>query len=141
MQNGQPVTTIIQIPADAVDEEVTVVYHQFNETTLEKPKGKDFVTHFTLKVYKNGELQPGFEFLVPVQISMQYNPTDWDVETFDVMGWSETDVRGWQNDGIEIVKNDVNNNMIVFTLQNTTPDEFSLIGIHEYIFYFPLILR
>ncbi len=30
-QNGLPVTTIVEIPADAVDEEVTVVYRQFNE--------------------------------------------------------------------------------------------------------------
>ena len=141
MQNGQPVTTIVQIPADAVDEEVTVVYHQFNETTLEKPEGKDFVTHFTLKVYKNGELQPGFGFLVPIEISMQYNPQNWDVETFEVMGWSEPDVKGWQSGGIEIVENDFDSNTIVFTLQNTTPDEFSLIGVHEYLFYFPLISR
>ncbi|MDO9084992.1 MAG: Ig-like domain-containing protein [Anaerolineaceae bacterium] len=141
MQNGQPVTTIVQIPADAVGEEVTVVYHQFNETSLEKPEGMDFVTHFTLKVYKNGELQPGFEFLVPVQISMEYNPKDWDVESFEVMGWTEPNVIGWQNDGIEIIENDYETNSIVFTLQNTSPEEFSLLGVHEYVYYFPVINR
>lgn len=141
MQNGQPVTTIVQIPANAVDEEVTVVYHQFNETTLEKPEGKDFVTHFTLKVYKNGELQAGFEFLVPIQISLEYNPKDWDVETFEVLGWNEPDVKSWQNGDIDIIENDVDNNTIIFTLQNTSADEFSLVGVHEYFFFFPLITR
>ncbi len=139
MQNGEPVTTIVQIPADAVDEELTVVYHQFNETSLEKPEGMDFVTHFTLKVYKNGDLQPGFEFLVPVEISMEYNPKEWDVETFQLLGYYEADDVNWQDDGIEIVEHDVDNNTLLFTIQHTTPDQFSLLGTHKYLFFFPLI--
>ena len=140
--NGLPVTTVINIPAGAVNEDVTVVYSQFDTTLLDKPEGMDFVTHFTLKVYKNGELVPGFEFLKPVQISMEYNPKDWDVESFQVMGWQSGEVKNgseWTTDGIEIIENDYETNSIVFTLQNTTPEEFSLLGIHKYVYYFPVI--
>jgi hypothetical protein len=139
MQNGLPVTTVVVIPADAVDEEVIVVYRQFADSLLQKPEGMDFVTNFVLEVYKNGDLQVGYEFLKPVQISMGYNPKEWNVESFEVMSWMNTDIKSWQVDGIEILEHDYENNKIVFTVQNTTPEQFSLVGVHKYLFYLPLI--
>jgi len=139
LQNGLPVSTTVRIPAGAVADEVTVVYHQFDLSDLEKPEGKDFVTHFTLDVYKNGEIQPGYAFLLPLEISMQYNPKDWDAQSFEVLGWLAPDVKGWHEDGIVMGENDLTNHSISFTIANTVPDQFSLVGTHQYIYFFPVI--
>lgn len=140
-QNGQPVSTQVKIPAGAMNEHVTVVYRQFEESDLTKPDGLDFVTHFVLEVYVDGELQKGYQLQKPIEISMTYNPLNWNEESFRVWGWQEKDIKSWQEDGIEISERDMDNDSITFTISGQVRDSYSLLGEHQYLLFFPVINR
>ena len=70
---------------------------------------------------------------------MEYNPNDWDVESYEVLGYEEADETNWKEDWIEVIEHDVDNNTLLFNIQNTTPDQSSLNGTHAYILFFPHI--
>ncbi len=62
------------------------------------------------------------------------------LESFEVLSWTNTNM-SWQVDGIEILEHEYENNKIIFTVQNTTPEQFSLVGVHKFLFYLPIMSK
>ena len=138
MMRDLPVTTTIVVPAGAVSGNVTLVYHQFYNSLLVPPSGAQFVANFTLDVYIDGVLQPNFVFNLPVSITLTYNPSSWNENTFVVSAWTGS---AWTTDGIIITDHDKAGDAITFTLVSTGPSEFSLSGKPSYSTFIPMIRR
>ena len=135
--NGQPVETRISTPAGAVDRKLTLVFHQFYDTTLTPPSGKDFVILFTLEAYVDGVKQEPFEFLKPLTVTMGYNPETWDENSLDLAGW---DGSRWNAGGITLLSRAPEADTIAFTLAGVGPDPFALVGTHAYPVWLPVML-
>lgn len=138
VQNGLPVTTRIHIPAGAVDENVTLIFHQFNNSLLTPPTGKNFVANFTIDVYVDGVLQPDYEFLQPVTFSMEYNPEGWIESNMSVLGWNGGQ---WSSNGITMTGINQDTHTITFTLAGSGANEFALTGETLHILWMSIILK
>jgi hypothetical protein len=127
---------MIHIPEGAVSEDVTLVFHQFNNSLLTPPSGQHFVANFTLSVYVGDVLQPTYAFLQPITFTMSYNPKNWKESSLAVNGWNGS---AWSDTGISIIERNQEAYTITFTLASVGPSEFALSGTHEYIYWFPLV--
>ena len=83
-------------------------------------------------------LLPGFQFLVPVTVTMQYNDSDvagLDERTLEFLYWNGTE---WSSDGITVIERDTINNRITVSVTHLT--EFALFArpIHVYL---PIVQR
>ncbi len=135
-QDGLPVTTTIVIPAGAVSENVTLVFHQFYNSLLTPPAGKAFVASFTVDAYINGVLQPSLAFLKPVTFTMSYNPKNWKESDMGIYAWNGSQ---WNTNGLAVTGQDLDAHTITFTLNGTGAPEFSLACRHEYFNWLPIM--
>jgi peptide/nickel transport system substrate-binding protein len=132
---GSP--TIIDAPAGAVSETVTLLY-----APLDVAEGSPgtFAGHgFVLEAHRDGELLSGFTFEIPVTVTIHYTDADvagMDEETLGLRYW---DGETWSTDGITIVERDIINNRLVVTLAHLS--HFAMFTQGEHLVYLPLVLK
>jgi hypothetical protein len=69
--------TVIRIPANALDEEITLAYVPVSVLSRPIPAGYAFAHHaFDLDAYQGGGLLPGFVFSAPVTVTVRYGAID-----------------------------------------------------------------
>jgi hypothetical protein len=135
-QDEVDVTTTIQIPAGAVSENVTLVFTWMNSSPHSIPAPQDYVQLFKLEAYVDGILQSDFEFLVPVTISMTYNPTNWDESTFNPYTWNGS---AWNAGGLTVTLREPDLDKVTFSLTSLANPEFALAGVHHYVYSMPMM--
>jgi hypothetical protein len=134
-------TTEVQVPADAVDESTTLVYTALAEASAASPAGFGFAgLAFTLEAYQGGELQPGFAFGVPVNITIHYlnhHVAGLDEESLELTYWDEG-TGAWQDAACgPYVRNLVGNWLSVPVCHLS---EFALLGQKAFV-YLPLVVK
>lgn len=136
--NGKPLTTTITVPAGAVSSNVTLVLRQFHNSSKIPPAGKKFVSNFTLEVYANGVLQPGYVFAQRVSVATEYNPVGINEDSLEVHGWNGA---AWSTTDIGVSNRDKANDRITFTFTSTAPSEFALVGSGAYGVFIPAVIK
>jgi hypothetical protein len=127
MQAGQPVTTTIQVPANAVTQTTTLAYLEKASTGHPAPGDFTFAgTCFELDAYLGSVLQPGFTFAQPVTLTLEYNPSALSGVGEDTLELQYWDGSQWSSDGISIVSRDTVNHRLVVTVDHLS--EFALLG-------------
>lgn len=132
---GSP--TIIDVPAGAVSEAVTLLY-----APLDAAMGSPgfFASHgFLLEAHLDGELLSDFTFDIPVTVTIHYSDADvegLDEETLELRYW---DGETWSTDGTTVVERDIINNRLVVTLTHLS--QLAMYARGEHSVYLPLILK
>jgi len=128
--------TTIDVPAGAVTETTTLVYSP--EVTVTVPVDWLFGNHaFQLNAYMEGIPQLGFEFQLPISVTVGYSDADvmyLREQTLELWYW---DGDKWSTDGITIIERDTFNNQLVVTIEHLS--EFAMFGEERWIIFLPLI--
>ena len=137
-----PVPPVLEFPHGAITRSAVLVYREPitpTPPTTGVPGGFMFGgRRLSLELSVDGVLQPGFQFLVPVTVTMQYNDSDvagLDERTLEFLYWNGTE---WSSDGITVIERDTINNRITVSVTHLT--EFALFArpIHVYL---PIVQR
>ena len=132
---GSP--TVIQVPAGAVTETVTLVYSPTQATMT--PPGMGSAGHaFVLDAYRDGNLLPGLEFEPPFTVTITYTDTQMvalDERTLGLWFW---DSAAWSTGGISVTGRFTRTNQLEATSLHLST--FALFG-KQWQVYLPLILR
>jgi len=133
---GSP--TVIQVPAGAVTEAITLVYTPVEMTTA--PSGFSFAGHaFELGAYQGGSLQSGFTFSVPVTVTLHYADADvagLDENTLVLDYWNES-TSAWEDAACGLYDRHPGENWLAVPICHLS--RFALFGRHT--IYLPLVLR
>ena len=137
-QHGLPVTTTIVIPPDAVPAGVTVVFSRLDSTDLPNPAGLNIAASFTIQVFSAGVLQPGYTFLLPIDVSLGFDPANFDLNYLTVLGW-DGKTNTWSSSGITVSGIDPKEHTAAFSIAGSIPVEFALAGQTEFFTFLPLL--
>jgi peptide/nickel transport system substrate-binding protein len=136
--DAQGGSAVIEVPAGAVAETVTLVYTFLERPT--EPSVLPFAGHaFRLEAYRNGELIPGFAFAEPVTVTIHYPQADLiclNENTLELRYW---DGVSWATDGISLVERDTGNNRLVVTVAHLS--QFATFAEERECVHLPLVLR
>lgn len=138
LMSGVPVTTTILIPDGAVSPNTVLVFRQFSANSPAPVSGYGSVTHFTLDAYEDGILQSNLTLNEAIQVTIEYNPKNWEESSFIVRGW---DGSQWTTTGISSESIDAENNTITFSLSELGALDFNIMGTYEFFYYMPIVRK
>lgn len=142
---GATLTTtsaLVEVPAGAITQTITLVYEP-STAASGSPSGTLVFAGlaFSLTAVQDGSPLSGFVFERPVTVTLRYTDAD-------VMGLVEASLQPlyfnattglWQADGIVVVKRDLTENEIVFTISHLT--RFGLFAPTQKQAFLPVIMR
>jgi PKD repeat protein len=136
----QRLTTIVQDPAGAVTEIITLLYTPIDAPTRAISPELRFAGHaFNLEAYLGGELQIGFVFSNPITITIHYSDDDvqgLDEESLTLEYWNGS---AWEDAACGLYNRHPDENWLSVPVCHLS--EFALLGEGEEHIYLPLIVR
>ncbi len=137
--NTQGLTTTVQVPPNAVDEDTSLVY--LPQQPESPPSGSEFAGRgFELEAFQNGTLVPGLVFAKPVTVTTQYS--DADVAGLDEASLTLTYWTGsmWQDAACGPVERHLSENRMAAPICHL--GRFALLGERsEFRVYLPLVFE
>ncbi len=132
---------MVQLPAGAVTETVTLVYIAGSSHNPETANGNFIVagSAFTLSAYRDGMELAFYEFQIPVTVTLWYT-------SGEVAGLDESKLQAfyfssatstWETTGIQIIRRDLEGNLITFTITHLT--RFGLFAPRARQVFLPLV--